>query len=56
MYDYEGSQAVAAVLLVKVGKVKIKNLEVENVKWRVQQGEQLSWVFLHSNTISNFVI
>jgi hypothetical protein len=44
------------VLLVKVGLVRIRRLVVEKVKWRREQEEKLSWVLLHSHTISNFVI
>jgi hypothetical protein len=44
------------VLLVKVGLVKVRRLEVEKVGWRVDQGEKLSGVLLRSYTILNFVI
>jgi hypothetical protein len=44
------------VLLVKVGLVKVRRLEVEKVRWRVEQGEKLSRVLLCSYTILNFVI
>jgi hypothetical protein len=44
------------VLLVKVGKVKVRRLEVEKVRWRVEQGEKLSRVLLRSYTILNFII
>jgi hypothetical protein len=44
------------VLLVKVGLVKVRRLEVEKIRWRVEQGEKLSRVLLRSNTILNFVI
>jgi hypothetical protein len=43
------------VLLVMVGLVKVRRLEVEKVKWRVEQGEKLSRVLLRSYTILNFV-
>jgi hypothetical protein len=39
------------VLLVKVGLVKVRRLEVEKVRWRVEQGEKLSRVLLRSYTI-----
>jgi hypothetical protein len=42
------------VLLIKVGLVKVKRLEVEKVRWRVEQGEKLSRVLLRSCTILNF--
>jgi hypothetical protein len=32
------------VLLVKVGSVKVRRLEVEKVGWKVEQGEKLSGV------------
>jgi hypothetical protein len=44
------------VLLVKVGLVKVRHLEVGKVRWRVEQGEKLSGVLLRSYTILNFVI
>jgi hypothetical protein len=44
------------VLLVKVGLVKVRRLEVGKVRWRVEQGEKLSRVFLRSYTVLNFVI
>jgi hypothetical protein len=44
------------VLLVTVGLVKVRRLEVEKVRWRVEQGEKLSRVLLRSYTILNFVI
>jgi hypothetical protein len=44
------------VLLVKVGLVKVRRLEVGKVRWRVEQGDKLSRVFLRSYTIFNFVI
>jgi hypothetical protein len=44
------------VLLVKVGLVKVRRLEVEKVRWRVEQGEKLSRVLLRSYTILNVVI
>jgi hypothetical protein len=44
------------VLLVKVGLVKVRRLEVKKVRWRVEQGEKLSRVLLRSYTILNFVI
>jgi hypothetical protein len=44
------------VLLVKGGLVRIRRLEVEKVRWRVEQGEKLSRVLLRSYTILNFVI
>jgi hypothetical protein len=36
--------------------VKVRRLEVEKVRWRVEQGEKLSRVLLRSYTILNFVI
>jgi hypothetical protein len=36
--------------------VKVRRLEVEKVRWRVEQGEKLSRVSLRSYTILNFVI
>jgi hypothetical protein len=33
-----------------------KYLEVEKVRWKVEQGEKLGCVLLHSYTISNIVI
>jgi hypothetical protein len=44
------------VLLVEVGEVKVRRLEVEKVRWRVEQGEELSRILLCSYTILNFVI
>jgi hypothetical protein len=44
------------VLLVKVGLVKVRRLEVEKVTWRMEQGEKLNRVLLRSYTILNFVI
>jgi hypothetical protein len=44
------------VLLVDVGSVKVRHLEVEKVRWRVEQGEKLSRDLLRSYTILNFVI
>jgi hypothetical protein len=44
------------VLLVKVGLVKVRRLEVGKVRWRVEQGEKLSRVLLRSYTILNFDI
>jgi hypothetical protein len=44
------------VLLVKVGLVKVRHLEVGKVRWKVEQGEKLSRVLLRSYTILNFVI
>jgi hypothetical protein len=39
------------VLLVKVVLVKVRRLEVEKVRWRVEQEEKLSRVLLRSYTI-----
>jgi hypothetical protein len=36
--------------------VKVRRLEVEKVRWRVEQGEKLSRVLLRSCTILNFGI
>jgi hypothetical protein len=44
------------VLLVRVNLVRIRCLEVEKVRWRVEQGEKLSRVLLRSYTSLNFVI
>jgi hypothetical protein len=44
------------VLLVKLGFVKERHLEVEKARWRVEQGEKLSRVLLRSYTILNFNI
>jgi hypothetical protein len=34
--------------------VKVRRLEVEKIRWRVEQGEKLSRVLLRSYTILNF--
>jgi hypothetical protein len=43
-------------LMVKVGLVRIRRLEVEKVRWRVKQGDKLSRILLRSYTNSNFGI
>jgi hypothetical protein len=44
------------VLLVEVGSVKVRRLEVEKVRWIVEQGEKFSRPLLRLYTILNFVI
>jgi hypothetical protein len=44
------------VLLVKVGLVKVRRLEVQKVRWRVEQGEKLSRVLLRSYTNLHIVL
>jgi hypothetical protein len=43
------------ILLVTACSVMTHHFEVQKVSGRVQQGDKLSWVLLHSYTISNFV-
>jgi hypothetical protein len=43
-------------LLVKAGFVKVRCLEVEKVRLKLEQGEKLSRVLLHLYTILNFDI